>query len=57
VHNIKPGTWQVRPDGLRLYADPSRRLTLADPQGRNLAISCGASLHHAQVAALANGWS
>ena len=57
VHNTQPWTWQVRPDGLRLYADPSRRLTLADPQGRNLTISCGASLHHAQVAALANGWS
>ena len=30
---------------------------MSDPDGRNLVISCGAALHHAQVAADGLGWS
>lgn len=56
VYNTQPWAWRVRPDGLELYADHQRRLAVADPQGRELVISCGAALHHARIAARALGW-
>jgi hypothetical protein len=56
VHNTQPWWWRVEDRTIELYADRGRRLRFADPQGRNLAISCGAALHHAQVAARALGW-
>jgi hypothetical protein len=55
VHNTQPWAWRIRPDGIDLYADESRRLGAADPVGRNLVISCGAALHHLRVAARASG--
>lgn len=52
VHNTQPWRWRIAtPTTLELYADPTRRLRVADPEGRNLAMSCGASLHHAVTAA------
>jgi len=57
VHNTQPWAWRLRPDGVDLYADHQRRLSVADPVGRELTISCGAALHHVQVAARAMGWS
>jgi nitroreductase len=57
VHNTQPWRWRDAGDGvLELYADRGRQLTAADPDGRNLTISCGTALHHAQVAAGALGW-
>jgi len=55
VHNTQPWTWQIHPDRIDLYADWSRRLGAADPQGRELVISCGAALHHLRLAAAASG--
>ena len=55
VHNTQPWAWRIRPDGIDLYADESRRLDAADPTGRNLVISCGAALHHLRVVARASG--
>jgi hypothetical protein len=55
VHNTQPWLWRVTPTRIDLYADRSRQLEVADPSGRNLTISCGAALHHAQVAAVAIG--
>ena len=57
VHNTQPWAWRLRPDGADLYADHQRRLSMADPVGRELTISCGAALHHFQVAARAMGWA
>jgi nitroreductase len=57
VHNTQPWRWQGTPRSLELYADRSRQLPAGDPDGRNLVISCGVALHHAQVAADAMGWS
>jgi hypothetical protein len=58
VHNTQPWLWRVVDDNaVELYADRTRQLPLADPDGRNLVISCGAALHHAQVAAKALGLS
>jgi nitroreductase family protein len=56
IHNTQPWRWRTTSRGLELHADPARQLVAADPLGRNLVISCGASLHHALVAAAALGW-
>lgn len=56
VHNTQPWLWRIGEDRVDLYADRSRQLTVADKQGRNLTISCGAAVHHARVAAAALGW-
>lgn len=57
IHNTQPWSWRVGADTLELRADRDRQLEVADPRGRSLMISCGAALHHAQVAARALGWS
>jgi len=57
VGNTQPWAWRLRPDGVDLYADHQRREPVADPVGRDVTISCGAALHHVQVAARAMGWS
>ncbi|HEY3007485.1 MAG TPA: nitroreductase [Micromonosporaceae bacterium] len=55
VFNTQPWRWRVGADLLELHADRSRRLVVADPDGRLLTISCGAALHHARVALAAAG--
>jgi hypothetical protein len=56
VHNTQPWRFEARPDGLALYADPSRQLGVLDPDGRQLHLSCGAALFHARIAARALGF-
>lgn len=56
VHNTQPWSWRVNGNDLELYADMARRLPVEDPAGRNAVVSCGAALHHLQVAARALGW-
>lgn len=56
VHNTQPWAWRVHGTRIDLYADFRRQLVYADPQRRDLLISCGAALHHLQVAAAALGW-
>ncbi|WP_245673057.1 Acg family FMN-binding oxidoreductase [Nocardia lijiangensis] len=56
VHNTQPWQWRVGDTTVHLYADESRRLPQADPDGRDLLISCGAALHHFRVAARSLGW-
>ena len=56
IHNTQPWTWRLDGDEAWLYADRDRQLPLEDPLGRNLVISCGAALHHFQLAARALGW-
>ncbi len=56
VHNTQPWRWHIRSEGvIELWADRERQLSVADPDGRNLTISCGAALHHLTVAGLAIG--
>jgi hypothetical protein len=58
VHNTQPWSWRTtRVGGLDLYADTTRGLGASDPDGRNLTISCGSALHHAQAVAGALGWA
>lgn len=56
VHNSQPWRWRMRADGLDLFADPDLHLPAIDPDGRDLMLSCGASLHHCVVALAAMGW-
>jgi Nitroreductase family len=50
VHNTQP--WRFTADGqqISLYADPGRQLRVADPDGREMMISCGAALFTARLA-------
>lgn len=57
VHNSQPWRWRIGPHSISLYADPTRRLPHADPDRRNLLVSCGIALHHCVVALAANGWN
>ncbi|SCF36759.1 Nitroreductase [Micromonospora purpureochromogenes] len=57
VHNTQPWRWRVLPDALELRIVRDRQLTATDPEGRLLAISCGAALHHARLALAAEGWT
>lgn len=56
VCNTQPWTWSTDGADLELRADPARRLTGSDPEGRLLTVSCGAALHYATTAATAMGW-
>ncbi|WP_054812639.1 Acg family FMN-binding oxidoreductase [Nocardia arizonensis] len=57
VYNTQPWRFRVVDRGLRLYLDPARALPAADPDQRDLLLSCGAVLHHLRVALAAQGWS
>lgn len=56
VRNSQPWRWRVGPQGMDLYADPGRPPPTTDSGGRDLMLSCGASLHHCTVALAAMGW-
>ncbi|MER5635550.1 nitroreductase family protein [Kitasatospora sp. NPDC002227] len=59
LHNSQP--WRFRPAtdrrGLLVYADESRAVPVADPDGRALHVSVGAALYNLRVAASHLGWS
>lgn len=56
VHNTQPWLWRVADSTVHLYADDTHRLRHTDPDCRELVVSCGAALHHFQVAVRAFGW-
>jgi nitroreductase len=56
IHNTQPWRWRIRTPHLELSADRRRQLAVSDPEGRLLAVSCGAALHHARVGLAAEGW-
>lgn len=56
IHNTQPWRWLVRGHSLELWAVRGRQLTITDPLGRLLMVSCGTGLHHARVALAAEGW-
>jgi nitroreductase len=55
VHNTQPWHWRIRPDAVELHADWNRHLVATDPDRRDLILSCGAALHHLEVALAARG--
>jgi len=56
VRNTQPWAWRLSGSEAWLHADLDRQLLVEDPFGRDLVISCGAALHHFQLAARALGW-
>ncbi|WP_459546909.1 Acg family FMN-binding oxidoreductase [Nocardia sp. X0981] len=56
VHNTQPWRWVFDGHRLHLHRDTYRQLSSADPQGRQLVISCGAVLDHVVTAFAAAGW-
>lgn len=50
-HNTQPCRFKVGTHEIQVLADPSRQLPIADPDGRELLISCGAALFNLTVAA------
>jgi nitroreductase len=56
VHNTQPWRWLVGAESVHLYSDGNRQLPNADPDGRDLILSCGAALNHCVVAFAAVGW-
>jgi hypothetical protein len=57
VHNTQP--WRFTADGgprVSLYADAGRRLVVADPDGREMMISCGAALFTVRLALRSLGY-
>jgi nitroreductase len=56
IHNSQPWRWRVGRQSLNLYADRGRHLPNADPDSRDLLVSCGASLNHCVIGLAALGW-
>lgn len=55
IHNTQPWRFVLTGDALEIHADHDRRLTVLDPRGRQLMISCGCALFNARVAIAAAG--
>lgn len=50
LHNSQPWRFRVEPDVIELWADPERRLSAADPTGREQRLACGAALYNLRLA-------
>jgi len=50
THNTQPWICRLGATSLHLYADLTRWLPATDPDRRDLILSCGAMLHHLEVA-------
>jgi hypothetical protein len=50
IFNSQPWRWRITGDAAELRADRQRQVSVVDPDGRLLIVSCGAALHHARVA-------
>jgi nitroreductase len=56
VHNTQPWRFRHGERDIDVYADIGRRLRVADPDGREMMISCGAALFTLRVALRYLGW-
>jgi hypothetical protein len=56
VHNTQPWWFTAGGQEVSLYADASRQLRVADPDGREMMISCGAALFTARLALRSLGY-
>src|SRR5436309_667926 len=50
IHNSQPWRFHWAGDTFELYADTTRVLSAADPDGRELVVSCGAALFNLRIA-------
>ncbi|NJM72869.1 MAG: nitroreductase [Scytonema sp. RU_4_4] len=49
-HNTQPWLFKIKDKAIDFYADRTRILPVADPQGRELIISCGTALFNLRIA-------
>jgi len=56
VHNTQPWWFSAEGQRVSLYADAGRQLTVADPDGREMMISCGAALFTLRLALRSLGY-
>ena len=49
-HNTQPWRWRIEGTTIELRADRSRRLSVCDPECRELTIGCGSALEHLLIA-------
>ena len=49
-HNTQPWLFKIDSEAIYLYADRGRGLSIADPEGRELVISCGTALFNLRIA-------
>jgi hypothetical protein len=56
VHNTQPWKFKAEGDQISLHVDPARQLTVSDPDGREMLISCGAALFTARLALRSLGY-
>lgn len=56
LHNSQPWRWVVKGSTLHLFADLTQMMNSADPEGREIYLSCGAVLDHLVVAMAGIGW-
>lgn len=57
LHNSQPWRWLFDGNTLQLFCDSDRLLPSTDAFGRQMVISCGAVLHHLEIALAARGWT
>lgn len=57
LHNCQPWSWRLNDNALHLYVARDRALPQADPDGREVFISCGIALQHMRIAFSSLGWS
>ena len=57
VHNTQPWRFGLRGARITLRADTDRRLDVADPDGREMLISCGAALYNLRSSLRALGYT
>lgn len=50
LHNSQPWRFRLRPHSIELHADLDRQLPVADPDGRELRMTCGAALFNLRLA-------
>jgi len=56
LHNTQPWRFATAGAWIDLHADDSRQLTVADPNGREMIVCCGAALFTARLALRFLGW-
>ena len=55
LHNSQPWQFHVSPRAIELHADPERTLPVADPDGREQRMACGAALFNLRLALHGHG--
>jgi hypothetical protein len=55
THNTQPWRFRVAEGAFEVWADPSRRLPIVDPDDRQLRLACGAAMFNLRLAVFRAG--